>query len=117
MIQAIDTTTFFKDIYEKQDGDSWKSVIKRPTVVFFHAAWCGVCKKMKPNLEKIAEEYKDHIDVFGVDGDKEEGLMKELDVTFLPTLLLIPMDGDASLKEGEPKDGLLEKYFEVLKDY
>jgi thiol-disulfide isomerase/thioredoxin len=43
------------------------TVQDRWVVIEYYADWCAVCKKMKPDYKKIAEEYGDRIDFYSVD--------------------------------------------------
>ena len=46
----------------------------RPVIVDFWAAWCGPCKLVAPELEKLAEKYDGTVDVVKVDVDANPGL-------------------------------------------
>lgn len=57
-------------------------------LVDFNAVWCAPCKKMKPFIEKIEQNYKDRILVLKIDVDENSDLAKELNIAGLPVLKL-----------------------------
>jgi thioredoxin len=69
-------------------------------LVDFYAEWCGPCKKMKPDLEKIALEQKDKIKVLRIDADAHPDLSKELGVDALPTIFIYKNKRQTEKKTG-----------------
>ncbi len=74
-----------------QDGmsmDSFKDsvVSEKIVLVDFYAEWCAPCKKMKPELEALAKELSDAIQVIRIDVDKNRALSEALGIVSLPVV-------------------------------
>jgi len=54
--------------------------------VDFWAAWCGPCKLVAPEMEKIAAKYEGSIDVVKVDVDANPGLSRAFNILSIPTI-------------------------------
>ena len=65
-------------------NENFKELIKEKTLVDFYANWCGPCKMIAPELEKVESKVK----VVKVDVDEFEKLAKEYGVMSIPTLIL-----------------------------
>ena len=65
-------------------NEKFKELIKEKTLVDFYANWCGPCKMLAPELEKVESSVK----VVKVDVDEFENLAKEYGVMSIPTLIL-----------------------------
>lgn len=60
----------------------------QPTLVDFHATWCGPCKAMAPILDQLKSELGDSVRVLKVDVDKNQALANQLNVRGVPTFIL-----------------------------
>lgn len=60
----------------------------RPTLVDFHATWCGPCKAMAPVMDQLKKELGDSIRVLKIDVDKNQAIANQLNVRGVPTFVL-----------------------------
>lgn len=58
----------------------------RPVVVDFWAAWCGPCRMVAPELEKLVAKYGDQVAVVKVDVDANPALAQAFNVMSIPTI-------------------------------
>ena len=59
---------------------------ERPVVVDFWAIWCGPCKMVAPEMEKLAEKYAGSVDVVKVDVDANPQLSQLFNIMSIPTI-------------------------------
>lgn len=78
-------------IREINDAD-YKEAIANNTLVllYFSAEWCGPCKKIAPEIERIAFQRKEELVVFKAYADTTtEEMFLEYKVRNVPTFILI----------------------------
>jgi thioredoxin 1 len=73
---ADDPTAFQREVLESPV----------PVVVDFWAAWCGPCRMVGPELEKLAEEHGDAVRIVKVDVDANPSVAAEYGVMSIPTI-------------------------------
>jgi len=86
----------------------------KPTVVDFWAPWCAPCRMTKPVLEKLAGEYKDEVDFWPINTDEYQGLLQELKIYGIPTVLLIQDGKIAGRFTGAQREDIYRRMFEAL---
>ena len=65
-------------------GEDFKEIIKERILVDFYANWCGPCKILGPELEKIGNDIK----IVKVDIDKYRDLARSYGVMSIPCLVM-----------------------------
>jgi thioredoxin 1 len=58
----------------------------RPVLVDFWATWCGPCKMVAPEMEKIAAKYDGTVSVVKVDVDANPSLSQKYGIMSIPTI-------------------------------
>ena len=70
--------------YSKEED--FNEIIKNKVLVDFYADWCGPCKMLAMEIEKVASEID--IDIVKVNVDEEEEIARKYGVMSIPTLIL-----------------------------
>jgi thioredoxin 1 len=103
-----------------QDGMSMESfkdsiLSQKIVVVDFYAEWCAPCKKMKPELEALATDFEDDIEVIRIDVDQNRTLSEELGIIGLPVVQIYKNSELKWTKTGYSDKVTLKSEIEKLK--
>ena len=86
----------------------------KPAIVDFTATWCGPCQRIAPILDELANEYDGKIVIYKVDIDKNRDLAKEFNVSSIPAVLYIPLDGEPVMTVGSRDKGKFKSEIETI---
>ena len=93
-----------------EKGQDFKSLTQNGvTLVDFFTTWCGPCRMLSPELEKLAEKRTD-INVIKVDVDEFGELAALYNVRVVPTLVLLKDGANISVSSGFKPLASLEKF-------
>lgn len=59
-----------------------------PVVVDFWAAWCGPCRMLAPELEKVKSEWGEKVSIVKVDVDANSAISQHFEISAIPRLMV-----------------------------
>jgi len=105
-MEHLTKETFKEKIFDYENKKEWEFNKELPAIIDFYADWCGPCKMVAPVLEELSNEYKDKINIYKVNTDQENELAGLFEISSIPTILFIPVNGKPQVSVGAlPKNG------------
>lgn len=100
--------------FEHINNDNFtKQVLQsdRPYLLEFGAVWCGPCKRLEPELEKLQSTWGDRVRLGKLDVDEAPEVTMQFSVISVPTLMLF-VDGEVRerLAGFQPAPRLIDKF-------
>ena len=86
----------------------------KPAIVDFTATWCGPCQRIAPILDELAAQYDGQIVIYKVDIDKNRDLAKAFNVSSIPAVLYIPLNGEPVMTVGSRDKGKFTTEIETI---
>ena len=100
---------FKKKIMDYTTEEDWTYYGKKPAVIDFYTTWCGPCKRLAPIMEELSETYKNKVIFYKVDTERERALAHVFQISSIPQVLYIPVEGKPILLKGlYPKENIIQ---------
>ena len=87
---------------------------EKPAIVDFTATWCGPCQRIAPILDELAAEYDGKVVIYKVDIDKNQELAQAFNVSSIPAILYIPLNGEPVITIGSRDKGKFINEIETI---
>jgi thioredoxin 2 len=84
-----------------------------PVLVDFWAAWCGPCRMVAPELEKLARERSERVLVAKVDTEALPSVAQRFDIRSIPTMILFRAGAEARRLSGAMPAAEISRQFEL----
>ena len=88
------------------NSENFNELTKEKVLVDFYANWCGPCKMIAPELEKISNDIK----IIKVDIDKYNDLAREFAVMSIPCLILFENNKEVKRNIGFMPENKLKEF-------
>ena len=102
---TVTDATFDRDVLGRRDG--------RPILVDFWAAWCGPCRLVAPEIDKLAEKYAGSVEVVKLDVDANPHTAMHYGIMSIPTVALFAPGQPPRAAVGFRPAEALEEAFEL----
>lgn len=108
------TTTTITTVLSSNNFEEFVGTPSKAALVMVYADWCGHCKHLKPEFDKLAAHYKEdsRIVIGKLDGPSNRALAKGFGVTGFPTIFYF-----APGVKDEPEKVKAGRTFDTLKPF
>jgi len=114
-MEHLNKQAFLEKVFDYENNKEWKFEGKRPCIIDFYADWCAPCRMVAPILQELSEEYKETIDIYKIDTEREQELAGVFGIRSIPSILFVPMNDAPRMATGAlAKEAIVEAINEVL---
>lgn len=104
-LKAVTDATFEDDVLKAE----------KPVLVDFWAEWCGPCRALTPELEKLAAEHSEKIEVVKVNVDENPATAAKFGITSIPAVYAFMGGENVKTSIGaKPKPALEQEFADLL---
>ncbi|TGM02321.1 thioredoxin [Leptospira jelokensis] len=83
----------------------------KPILVDFWAPWCGPCKMVAPELEKLAKDWKGKVSIIKVNTDEKQAIAGKYGISGIPTFILFKNGKEVHRISGAMRSEEFKKVF------
>ncbi|MCC5814563.1 MAG: thioredoxin [Leptospira sp.] len=83
----------------------------KPILVDFWAPWCGPCRMVAPELEKLAQEWRGKASIIKINTDEKQALANRYHISGIPTLILFKDGKEVHRISGAMKSEDMKRVF------
>lgn len=112
-VQELNAASFNAKVYD-MTAEELKYLGDKPAIVDFTATWCGPCQRISPILEELAKEYDGKIVIYKVDIDKNRDLATAFNISSIPAIMYIPLNGEPVMTVGARDKGKFKTEIETV---
>lgn len=106
-VTYLTTEQFKARVMDYTKEKEWKFAGERPMIIDFYTTWCGPCKRLAPIMEELSEKYCGQVDFYKADTERERELAYIFQISSIPQVLYIPIEGKPMLLKGlYPKEDI-----------
>jgi thioredoxin 1 len=100
-VQEVTDATFDTDVLQSE----------KPVVVDFWAEWCGPCRMVAPEIEKLADKYAGSVEVRKLDVDANPQTAMKYGIMSIPTVAIFaPGEAPRAAVGFRPAEALEEAF-------
>jgi len=108
-VKYITTEEFKAAVFDYTTDSVWNYRGSKPCVIDFYTTWCGPCKRLAPIMEELSEQYKGKVTFYKADTEQERELAYVFQISSIPQVLYIPVEGQPILLKGlYPKEEIVK---------
>ena len=114
-MEYLTTQQFKETIFDYSIEKDWKYKGDKPCIIDFYTTWCGPCKQLAPIMEELSLAYAGQVVFYKVDTERERELAYVFNITSIPQVLYIPLEGKPMILKGlYPKENMISIINEFL---
>jgi thioredoxin len=99
--EQLTSATFREKVFDYiKNKEAWLFAGDKPCVVDFYADWCRPCRMLSPIMDQLATDYKDRVNFYKVNTEKEREVAAAFGITSLPSIMFCPMEGRPRMSTG-----------------